>query len=70
MDYGHILRKQNKMSLNAEVEYVMFDCDEKTKNKIEKIEEDLKGTMKIKNIEFGEAKTEIENTKIKFDVSA
>ena len=63
-------KQQNKMALNSELEYVMFDCDEETKNRIEKIEEDLKGTMKIKNIEFGQAKTEIENTKIKFDVSA
>ena len=63
-------KQQNKMALNSELEYVMFDADQESKSRIEKIEEDLKGTMKIKNIEYGSAKTQIENSNILFDVSA
>ena len=57
------------MALNSEVDMLTIECDEDAKKKLEKTLEDIKGTMKVKDIEFGKGEIEVEGYKIKIGVS-
>ena len=62
--------KSNKgLALNSPVEKLIIECDENNKKKLENTLDDIKGTMKVKNIEFGKGEIEVEVYKIKISVS-
>ena len=56
-------------SLNSSVEKITIECDDKLKRRLERVFDDIKGTMKIKNIEFGKADILIENYPVKLTVT-
>ena len=58
----------NGLALNSPVEKLAIECDDKTKSKIEKILDDVKGTMNVEEVEFGKGDIEIEGYKIKLSV--
>lgn len=60
-------KSSRKLPLNAEIKKIVLD--KKLKSKIKAVENDIKGTMKVKKIEFGKAKEiEIPELKIKLDI--
>jgi valyl-tRNA synthetase len=61
-------KQSRKLALNTKLTLVTFSCSEKEKAMIEKIIDDLKGTMKIKEIKFGKGIEEIPDTDIKFNI--
>ncbi|MFH1473870.1 MAG: valine--tRNA ligase [Candidatus Aenigmatarchaeota archaeon] len=56
------------LALNSEVEKLTIECDEDAKKKLENTLEDIKGTMKVKDIEFGKGEIEVEGYEIKIGV--
>lgn len=58
-------KHDNKMALNAELNKLTIDCDKKTQEKLKNVLDDIKGTMKIKEIEFGKAKIPVKGCEIK-----
>jgi valyl-tRNA synthetase len=57
------------LALNSDVEKLLIECENKeTRQKINAVSEDIKGTMKVKNIEFGKGKIEVEGYNIKITV--
>jgi valyl-tRNA synthetase len=56
------------LALNSEVEKLTVECDGDTMKKLENTLEDIKGTMKVNNIEFGKGEIEVEGYKIKLSV--
>ena len=56
------------LALNSPIEKLSIDCDDETKKKLKKTLEDIKGTMKVENIDFGKGNIEVEGFKIKLNV--
>jgi valyl-tRNA synthetase len=61
-------KSKKGLALNTPVKLLTIECDEKTKSVVEKLSEDIKGTMKAENIEFGSADTAVEGYEIKVNV--
>jgi len=61
-------KNKRGMALNAELEKLIIECDSVLEKKIKKAFDDIKGTMKVKKIEFGRADTPIEEFPIKLSV--
>jgi valyl-tRNA synthetase len=61
-------KNKRGMALNAELEKVVIDCDAIIEKRLERIFDDLRGTMKIKTIEFGSADTQLEDFPIRLSV--
>ena len=58
------------LALNSEVGKLVIDCeDDETRQKISTVSDDIKGTMKVKDIDFGKGEIEVEGYKIKIAVS-
>ncbi len=60
-------KSSRKLALNTELKKITIECDEEAKRKIQQVAPDIKGTMKVKEIEFGKA-DEIEVGKIRINV--
>ncbi len=58
----------SSMSLKAPIEKLVIDCDKKTQDKIKLVENDIKETIAIKNIEFGKAEQKLEGLEIKISI--
>lgn len=56
------------LALNAPIEKLTIECNDELKKKLEKIFDDIKGTMKVKEIGFGKAETQLETYPIKLKV--
>ena len=62
--------KSNKgLALNSEVNKLTIECDDEARKKLENTLGDIKGTMKVKDIDFGKGEIEVEGYKIKISVS-
>ena len=61
-------KSSNGLALNSPIEKLLIECDDETKKMLEKTLDDIKGTMKVENIEFGKGKIEVEGYKIRLDV--
>jgi hypothetical protein len=55
--------------LNAPIEMLTIECDDKYKKRLERIFEDIRGTIKVKNIVFGQGEILIENFPLKITVT-
>jgi valyl-tRNA synthetase len=61
-------KSKKGLALNTPVKLLTIECDEKAKNVIGKLSEDIKGTMKVEKIDFGSADTGVEGYGIKINV--
>lgn len=68
ISYLRQYKNKRGLSLNSSIEKLTIECDEKLRRRLERVFEDIKGTMKIKEIEFGKADTLIENYPVKLTV--
>ena len=61
--------KSNKgLALNSPVEKLIIECNKKIQKKLEDVFDDIKGTMKVKDIEFGKGDFDLENYDIRLSV--
>jgi valyl-tRNA synthetase len=49
-------KHENKLALNAPLKEIIISCDSKDQKILEKVTDDVKGTMKVENIIFKESK--------------
>jgi len=63
------LKNSKGLPLSAEIKSLTIECENNVKNQLEDFLDDIKGTMKIKEINFGKGETEIEGYKIKIKVN-
>jgi len=61
-------KSKRAISLNAPVEKLIIDCDMNIQKRLENIFDDIKGTVKVKNIEFGKGEFALENYNIKLSL--
>jgi valyl-tRNA synthetase len=61
-------KNKHGVALNAPVEKLTIECDEKYRKRLERMFDDIKGTVKIKNIEYGAGDIVIENFPLKITV--
>ncbi len=61
-------KTQKNLSLKEELKRVVIDCDEETKKKIKMIEDDIKWTMNVKEIDFGKVENGIGVDSLKIEV--
>ena len=61
-------KTQKNLSLKEELKRVVIDCDEETKKKIKMIEDDIKWTMNVKEIDFGKVENGIGGNSLKIEV--
>ena len=61
-------KNKRGLALNAPIEMLTLECDDKYKKRLERIFEDIKGTIKVKVIEFGKGEILIENFPLKITV--
>lgn len=61
-------KSSNKLALNTELKNVTIDCDSETRKKLEQVEPDIKGTMKVKAIGYGKAGEISVSEKIRMNV--
>jgi valyl-tRNA synthetase len=61
-------KSKKGLALNSPIKKLIIECDENTKEKLEETFEDIKGTMNVKEIEFGKGKFLVEGYKIKLGV--
>jgi len=62
-------KNKRGLSLNAPIEKLMIECDSETQRKLEDVFDDIKGTVKIKEIEFAKGEFVLEGyEKIKLSV--
>jgi valyl-tRNA synthetase len=57
------------LPLNSELEKVSIECDDKIQDKLKNVLDDIKSTMKIKNLEFGKGNIEVEGYPVKISIS-
>jgi len=62
-------KNKRGLALNAPIEMLTIECDEKYKKRLERLFEDVKGTIKVKNIVFGKGEILIENFPLKITVT-
>lgn len=55
------------LALNSPIEKLTIECDDITKEKIEKVLADIRGTMNIEEVEFGKGEIEVEGYKIRLN---
>jgi valyl-tRNA synthetase len=68
ISYLRQYKNKRGLALNSSVEKITIECDDKLKRRLERVFDDIKGTMKIKDIEFGKADILIENYPVKLTV--
>ena len=61
-------KSRNGMALNTPIAKLSIECDGEAREKLEKMLEDIKGTMKVENIEFGKGEIDVEGYKIKLGI--
>jgi len=61
-------KSKRGLSLNSPVEKITIECDSETQKRIEDVFDDIKGTIKVKDIEFGKGDIDLENYNIKINV--
>jgi valyl-tRNA synthetase len=61
-------KNRRGLALNSPMEQLTIECDDKLKRRLERIFEDVRGTIKVKNIVFGKGDILIENHPIKISV--
>ncbi|NIO44239.1 MAG: valine--tRNA ligase [Candidatus Aenigmarchaeota archaeon] len=61
-------KNKRGISLNSPIEKLIIECDMKTQKRLEDVFEDIKGTVKVKDIEFGKGEHVLENYDIKLSV--
>ncbi len=61
-------KNKRGLSLNTPFEKLTIDCDTDIQKRLEDVFDDIKGTVKLKNIEFGKGDTQIENQPIKLSI--
>lgn len=61
-------KNKRGLALNAPIEQITIECDEKLRKRLERTFEDIKGTIKVKEIEFGQGELMIENFPLKLSV--
>ena len=61
-------KNRRGLALNASVELLTIECDDKLKKRLERVFEDIKGTVKIKDITFGKGEILIENYPVKLKI--
>ncbi len=61
-------KNRRGLSLNAPLEKVTIECDDKIMNRLERFFNDIKGTMKVKQIDFGKGDTQVEGYSIRISV--
>jgi len=61
-------KNKNALPLNAPLKKLIIECDKKTMKNLKKTLDDIKGTMNIKEIEFGKGEILVEGYKIKLSV--
>jgi valyl-tRNA synthetase len=62
-------KNKRGLALNAPIEMLTIECDDKYKKRLERIFEDIRGTIKVKNIVFGQGEILIENFPLKITVT-
>jgi valyl-tRNA synthetase len=68
ISYLRQYKNKRGLALNAPIEQITIECDDKLKKRLERVFEDIKGTIKVKNIDFGKGDILIENYPIKITV--
>jgi valyl-tRNA synthetase len=68
ISYLRKYKSKRGLALNAPLEMVTIKCDEVIMKRLERFFDDIKGAMKVKNLEFGEGDLEIEGYPIKISV--
>jgi len=61
-------KNRRGLSLNAPLEKITIECEEKIMNRLERFFNDIKGTMKIKQIDFGKGDIQVEGYPIRIIV--
>jgi valyl-tRNA synthetase len=61
-------KNKRGIALNAPIEQLTIECDEKYRKRLERVFEDIKGTIKVKEIIFGQGEIVIENFPLKISV--
>jgi valyl-tRNA synthetase len=61
-------KNRRGIALNASIEALTIECDDKWKRRLERVFEDIKGTIKVKEIIFGKGDILIENYPLKITV--
>ena len=61
-------KNRRGLALNSPMEELTIECDDKWKRRLERVFEDIKGTIKVKSIVFGKGDIPIENAPIKITV--
>ncbi len=61
-------KNKRGLALNSPVEKLIIDCDANIQKRLEDVFDDIKGTVKVKNIEFGKGEHALENYNIKLSV--
>ena len=61
-------KNKRGISLNSPIEKLIIECDMKIQKGLEDVFEDIKGTVKVKDIEFGKGDFVLENYNIKLSV--
>ncbi len=63
-------KTQKDMAMNAELEKVLVECDKETREKLEKVEKAVRGTMKVGKIEYGKVREGMELGSVKVQIRA
>ncbi len=61
-------KNRRGLALNSPMEELTVECDDKWKRRLERVFEDIKGTIKVKSIVFGKGDIPIENAPVKITV--
>ncbi len=61
-------KSSRKLALNTELKKIIIDCDKETQEKLKQVEPDIKGTMKVKEIEYGKTGEISVSEKIRMNV--
>jgi len=61
-------KNRRGLSLNAPLEKVSIECEDKIMNRLQRFFKDIKGAMKIKRIDFGKGDTQVEGYPITISV--
>lgn len=61
-------KNKRGLALNSPVEQLTVECDDKLKKRLERIFEDIKGTVKVKSVVFGSGDISLENFPLKITI--
>jgi valyl-tRNA synthetase len=61
-------KNRRGIALNAPMEKLTIECDDKLKKRLERVFEDIKGTIKVREIIFGKGDIPVENVPVKITV--